>query len=80
MRTLPAAAAALAILAGPAYAQITTGPEKDPMQLKYELEEKARQKADKEYEETMRRTRSSAPAQTVDPWRGVRTPDSKTPR
>jgi hypothetical protein len=72
MRALSAAAIALAMLATPGYAQVKMGPEKDPLQLQYEQEQKAREQAEKDYDATMKRTRSSAPAAKVDPWRGVR--------
>jgi hypothetical protein len=72
MRALSAAAIALAMLATPGYAQMKMGPEKDPLQLQYELEQKAREQTEKDYDATMKRTRSSAPAAKVDPWSKVR--------
>jgi hypothetical protein len=80
MRTLPVLAVALAMFAGPAYAQLETGKQKSGVELQDEREQRNRQEIDKEYEATMRRTRSSAPATSSDPWRGIRPTDSKPKR
>ena len=72
MKALSAATVVLALLASPSHAQLTNKPEKDPLELQYEQEEKARQQADKDYDATMKQTRSNAPAAKRDPWGNVR--------
>ena len=73
MRYLFAAAVTMAMLAGPAYAQMNMGPEKDPLKLKYEAEDKARAENERAYNETMKRLKTQAPAATnSDPWKTVR--------
>ena len=73
MRYLFVAAVTMAILAGPAYAQMSMGSEKTPLQLKYEAEDKARAENERTYNETMKRLKSQAPATTnSDPWKTVR--------
>ena len=74
MRYLFAAALTMAILSGPAYSQMSlNAQDKDPLQLKYEREEKARADNEKAYNDTMKRLKSQAPAQTnADPWKIVR--------
>ena len=73
MRYLFAAAMAIAI-AGPAHAQFNIGGDsKDPLQLKYEREEKEKVENEKAYNETMKRLKTQAPATTsADPWKTVR--------
>jgi hypothetical protein len=72
MRYLFAAAVTMA-LAGPAYSQVSMGPEKDPLKLKYEAEDKARAENERAYNETMKRLKKQAPATTnTDPWKTVR--------
>ena len=73
MRYILAAAVTMAMLTGPAYSQMSMGPEKDPLKLKYEQEDKARAENEKAYNDTMKRLKSQAPAQTSnDPWKTVR--------
>ena len=73
MRYLFAAAVTMAMLAGPAYAQMSMGAEKDPLKLKYEAEDKARAENERAYNETMKRLKTQAPAATnSDPWKTVR--------
>ena len=73
MRCLFAAVMTMAMLAGPAYSQMNMGPEKDPLQLKYEREEKEKAENEKAYNETMKRLKTQAPAKTSsDPWKTVR--------
>jgi hypothetical protein len=65
----------MAMLAGPAHAQFKTGPDKDPLQLKYEREDKEREENEKAYNAQMKRLKSQAPATTnSDPWKIVRPP------
>jgi hypothetical protein len=67
MRLLLMSAVALAILAGPARAQM------DPLQLKYEGERRERLENEKKYDEMMRHTqRGTTETKAADPWRTVR--------
>ena len=77
VRTLWAAAIALAIFASPASAQFKTGTEKSGVELQDEQRQKALKEIDKDYQETMKRTRTRSPAATTsaDPWRGTRSSD-----
>ena len=78
-RTL-VAAAVVASLAGPAYSQ-SKGKEKSALDLKYEQEQRVRDEVAKEYEATMRRTRSNTPSAATDPWASVRpAQSSKRPK
>ncbi len=73
MRYLFAAAVTMAVLAGPAYAQMSTGADKTPLQLKYEREDKERAENEKAYNDTMKRLKSQRPTTTnSDPWKTVR--------
>ena len=73
MRYLFAAAVTMAMLAGPAHAQMNMGSDKTPLQLKYEAEDKARAENERTYNETMKRLKSQAPPTTnSDPWKTVR--------
>jgi hypothetical protein len=73
MRYLFAAAMTMAMMAGPAYAQLNTGAQKDPLALKYEQQDKERAENKKAYNDTMKRLKSQAPAATnADPWKTVR--------
>jgi hypothetical protein len=76
MRIVLLTAIALAVLANPARAQVSTGAEKTPLQYKYEAEDQARKDNEKAYDETMRRIRSTGPAPKTDPWRNVRPADT----
>ena len=73
MRYLFAAAVTMAMVAGPARAQMSMGAEKTPLQQKYEAEDRARVENERAYNETMKRLKTQAPAQTSnDPWKTVR--------
>jgi hypothetical protein len=73
MRYLFAVAITTTMLTGAAYSQVSMGPEKDPLKLKYEMEDKARAENERAYNETMKRLKSQAPATTnSDPWKTVR--------
>ena len=73
MRYLFAAAMTMTMLVGPAYSQMNMGPEKDPLALKYEREEKERAENERAYNETMKRLKKQAPSATnSDPWKTVR--------
>jgi hypothetical protein len=73
MKRIVAAAAMLATLAGPAYAQFSTGKQKTPLELQYEREQRDQAQAEKEYNATMKRLKAQSAAPTnSDPWRGVR--------
>jgi len=75
MRYLFAAAVTTAMLTGSAYAQMNMGAEKTPLQLKYEREDRERAENEKDYNATMQRLKSQAPATTnSDPWKTVRPP------
>jgi hypothetical protein len=67
MRVTLATAIVLAVFATPALAQ-----QKNPLQMKYEAEEKERKETEKAYNDTMRRTRTTEPAPKTDPWGKVR--------
>ena len=73
MRYLFAAAMTMVMLTGPAHSQMSAGPEKTPLQLKYEREDREREENEKAYNATMKRLKSQAPATTnSDPWKTVR--------
>jgi len=74
MRYILAAAVTMAMLAGPAYSQMSMGgAEKDPLKLKYEAQDKARAENERAYNETMKRLKTQDPAQSSsDPWKTVR--------
>jgi hypothetical protein len=76
MRRVLTAALALAVLAGPAYAQDER--QKDPAELERERQKKEMEDNERAYNETVRRTRTTAPAAKVDPWRGVRPADNSS--
>jgi hypothetical protein len=89
MRYRLAAVMMLAMLAGPAYAQrggssanLGDTPNKDPLQLQYEREDRERAQNEKSYNETMKRLKSQAPTNAKsDPWKIVRpTTDSAAKR
>ena len=73
----------LAALAGPAAAQLSTGRErvKTPLQVEDAQKKKAAEKAQQEYEATMRKTKGEGGDQTVvDPWANMRTVDGAQPK
>jgi hypothetical protein len=73
MKYLFAAAVTMTVLAGPAYAQMSMGADKTPLQLKYEREDRERAENERAYNATMKRLKSQAPAATSsDPWKTVR--------
>jgi hypothetical protein len=76
MKTFVAAAVTMAMLAGSAHAQKDKMDRQDPLTLKYEKERKDREDTEKEYDATMRRTRSQGSAPKADPWAGVRPADN----
>jgi hypothetical protein len=78
MRLVLTAAIALAVLAGPVLAQ--NQPEKNPLDLQREREKMDREENERAYNETVRRTRTTAPATKADPWRGVRPAETNTKR
>ena len=73
MRYLFAAVMTMAMLTSPAHSQAGMGPEKTPLQLKYEREDRERAENEKAYNATMKRLKSQAPASAnSDPWKTVR--------
>ena len=74
MRIVVLLAFALAIVAGPAWAQM------DPLQLKYENERRERIETEKKYNETVRRTQTGNPEVKADPWRGMRPAETESKR
>lgn len=80
MRYIVAAAMTMAMLAGPAHAQLSMNSrEKDPLTLKYEREENERKENEKAYNDTMKRLKGQAPATVKnDPWSKVRPASSDT--
>jgi hypothetical protein len=77
MRKFAAAAVMLALLAGPAFAQGKKGAGPNTELKRIDEEQQKRNKQlDKEYNETMKRTRSET-APPYDPWGNVRPPAKK---
>ena len=74
MKTFVAAVVLMAILAGAAFAQGTFNqtPGNPQDQEQAAKAQKERTAVEKEYNETMKRTRSQAPAPKSDPWSAVR--------
>ena len=73
MRYLLAAAVTMAMLAGPAHAQFSSGSQKTPLELQYEREDKEKAENEKAYNATMKRLKGqSAPTTNSDPWKTVR--------
>ncbi len=73
MRYFFAVAVTMVVLTVPAYAQMSMGADKTPLQLKYEREDRERAENEKAYNATMKRLKSQAPAATSsDPWKTVR--------
>jgi hypothetical protein len=71
---LLAATTAMAVLAGPAYAQFGgNSGAKTPLQLQYEQEEQVQKDNERAYNATMKRLKSQGPTgANADPWRNVR--------
>ena len=79
MKMLVATVVIATMLAGPACAQMGKGgpsAEKDPRREQAAKDEKERAAIEKEYNETMARTRSTGPAPKTDPWAHMRPADS----
>jgi hypothetical protein len=74
MRIVLTSAFALAIIAGPAFAQM------DPLQLKYEAERREQIETEKKYNETVKRTQTGAPEVKADPWRKMRPAETEPKR
>jgi hypothetical protein len=74
MKVVVAAFVTIAVLAGPALAQPSKYRKEDPRaEMKREFKAaRDRAEIEKEYNETMKRTRSTGPAPKSDPWSGVR--------
>jgi hypothetical protein len=76
MKTFVAIVASLAILAGPAYAQLGKGSGSsagtDQRAQQAAKAEKERAAIEKEYNDTMTRLRSQGPAPKTDPWGKLR--------
>lgn len=73
----------LAALTGPVAAQMTSGRQHGPtpMQADEAQRKKAAEKAQKEYEDTMRKTQGQGGDQTaVDPWANMRAVDGSQPK
>jgi len=72
MRQVILTGMALALLAGAAHAQSDPKGPKTPLDLMYEEQEQRAKQAEKEYNDTMRRTRANGPIKSSDPWRTIR--------
>jgi hypothetical protein len=73
MRYFFAAAMTIVLLMGPAYSQLGLGPEKTPLDLKYEREDRERAENERAYNETMKRLKKQPPAKVgSEPWKTVR--------
>jgi hypothetical protein len=81
MKTLTAAVVTVALLAGPAFAQmggINSAPTLNAQdRLEAARAEQERATIEKEYNETMKRKQSEAPPPKADPWSRVRPADTK---
>ena len=84
MKYLLAAAFVTILLSAPARAQLNKGlsPEKTPLDLKYEREEKEQKETEKAYNDQMKRLKAQNPSSSnSDPWKAVRpTGDSGSKR
>jgi hypothetical protein len=82
MKTLLATAVATAMLTGSAYAQMSKGAHKDPLELQYERQRKEQEDIERDYNAAMKRSRSqgAATAPKSDPWAGVRPTESSGPK
>jgi Ni/Co efflux regulator RcnB len=72
MKRLLAAAAMMAVLAGPAAAQMSQGKHKTPLELQYDKERQEQQANEQAYNEHMKRSKSQGSTPKADPWAGVR--------
>jgi hypothetical protein len=71
MRVVTAMGVMVALIAGPAYAQQNSD-KKDPLTLQYEAEQRRKAEIEKEYDATLKRTRTTVPETKSDPWGSVR--------
>ena len=62
----------MAVLVGPAAAQMSQGKQKTPLELQYERERVEQQANEQAYNEHMKRSKSQGTAPKTDPWAGVR--------
>jgi hypothetical protein len=62
------------VASAPSYAQLgSTAPEKTPLDLLYERQQKEREENEKAYNAQMKRLKAQGPTTTSsDPWKGVR--------
>ncbi|WP_157100323.1 hypothetical protein [Rhodoplanes sp. Z2-YC6860] len=74
MKRIIAAAAWMAALAAPAFAQFSGAQEgqKTPLQQQYERQERDQKENEKAYNDQMRRMKAEKPTAKSDPWAGVR--------
>jgi hypothetical protein len=73
----------LTALTGPVEAQLTAGRQRQPTPLQAEeaQKKKAAEKAEQEYQATLRKTQGESGAQTaVDPWANMRAVDGSQPK
>jgi hypothetical protein len=77
MKRVIVAAATMAALASPAFAQFSGAQEgqKTPLQQQYEREERDQKENEKAYNDQMRRMKTQKPTAKSDPWAGVRSSD-----
>lgn len=75
MKRVLVAAAIMAALSAPAFAQFSQGNQKTPLQLKYEREEAEQKANEKAYDDQMKRLKTQKPTAKSDPWAGVRSSD-----
>jgi hypothetical protein len=84
MKRLIVAAGLTALLAGSAYAQASQGNsydmqdprEKDPLVMYEKERARDRERADQDYQKTLKRTRQDVKAQPMDPWANMRGSDN----
>jgi type II secretory pathway pseudopilin PulG len=76
-RVIVAAAAMMAALAAPAFAQFSGSQDaqKTPLQLQYEREARDQRDNEKAYNDQIRRLKAQKPTAKSDPWAGVRSSD-----
>jgi len=73
MKRVLAAATIVTALAAPAFAQMSQGNQKTPLELLYEKERLDQQANEKAYNDQMKRLKAQQPTTSkVDPWSGVR--------
>jgi hypothetical protein len=70
-----------AMLVSPATAQLATGKQKTPLDLKYEREEQEQHQNEQDYNRTMKRLKAQDAVKTSsDPWKNVRPSSSGSSR